>query len=510
MGLPTDNMRWIPQNFARLYADYAEHDAWYSGSSERLATLYGGILYPRDTLSQDFFSDIYNQTIAPRQRFWAKQTFDERRTMIHVPIASDIASTSADLLFSESPKIRIPEAHEETADSDAITAQERLDELIAIGDIQNKLLESAETCSALGGVFLKVNWDADIASHPVLSIAQPDSALPEFQWGMLKAVTFWKVVREETTKRGETVWRLLERHEKGRIEYGLYKGDEDNLGMRVSLTNLPETASLEDEVMTGIDDILVRYIANMRPNRKWRGSPYGQSDYAGLEGLMDALDETMSSWMRDIRLGQGRIIVPESFMQKMPSGDFAFDVDREVYTTFDIDPLTQKEVGITMNQFAIRTAEHQQTALELINRIISSAGYSPQTFGLSIAGSAESGTALNIRERKSFITKAKKERYWKPAIEDILYLMMSVDAIHFGSRVTPYRPVIEFQDSLTNDISQVATSVDTLARAMSLSLETKVRMIHPDWDDMQVEAEVMKIKEENGMSMPDPMQVGIG
>ena len=84
-------------------------------------------------------------------------------------------------------------------------------------------------------------------------------------------------------------------------------------------------------------------------------------------------------------------------MQKLPSGEMAFDIDREVFTLFDLDPLTQKEVGITVSQFEIRTEQHKQTALELLNRIISSAGYSPQTFGLSISGSAESGTALNIR-----------------------------------------------------------------------------------------------------------------
>lgn len=503
-------MRWIPKEHLKIYTDYAEHEAWYSGSPERLANFYAGVVYPSQTLAGDFFSDIYNQTVAPRQKFWGKQIYEERRTMLHIPIAKDLVATSADLLFSESPKIRIPEAHEENADADSITTQERLDELIAKGDIQNKLLEAAETSAALGGVFLKINWDSDIAPHPVLSIAQPDSALPEFEWGMLKAVSFWKVVREEQTKKEDTIFRLLERHEKGKILYGLYRGTHEYLGMRIGLGALPETAGLQDEISTGIDDILVRYVANIRPNKKFRGSSYGQSDYAGLEGLMDALDEVYSSWMRDIRLGQGRIMIPESFMQRMPNGQMAFDVDKEIYTLLDVSPLTEKEIGITMNQFDIRTEQHKQTALELTNRIISSAGYSPQTFGLSIAGSAESGTALNIRERKSFITKAKKERYWKPALEDMFRMLLEVDSIHFNTRITVYQPAIEFQDSLTNDIAQVSTSLDLLARAQSISIDTKVRMIHPDWNDEQVDMEVARIKEENGLAVPDSFQMGIG
>jgi A118 family predicted phage portal protein len=510
MGLPTENMRWIPQAHLKIYTDYAEHEAWYSGSPERLANFYAGVIYPTQTLAGDFFSDIYNNTVAPRQKFWGKQIYEERRTMLHIPIAKDLASTSSDLLFGESPKIRIAEAHEENADADAIATQERLDEMIAKGDIQNKLLEAAETSAALGGVFLKINWDSEIAPHPVLSIAQPDSAFPEFEWGALKAITFWKVIREEETKKESLIFRLLERHEKGKILYGLYKGTHDYLGMRIGLGALPETAGLQDEIPTGIDDILVRYVANIRPNKKFRGSSYGQSDYAGLEGLMDALDEVYSSWMRDIRLGQGRIMIPESFMQRLPNGNLAFDVDREIYTLLDVNPIAEKDVGITMNQFDIRTEQHKQTALELTNRIISSAGYSPQTFGLSIAGSAESGTALNIRERKSFITKAKKERYWKPALEDIFRMLLEVDSIHFGTRIVVYQPKVEFQDSITNDITQTSAAVDTLARAQSVSIATKVRMVHPDWNDTEVEIEVNKIKEENGLTVPDAFQLGMG
>lgn len=510
MPLPSGNMKWIPDAHAKIYGDYAEHDAWYSGSSERLATFYSSTLYPSAHYASDFFSDIYHQTVAPKLRFWARSLYDERKYMLHVPIASDLAATSADLLFSESPRIRIPDADGEAPNPDAVASQERLDQLIQLCDIQNKLVEAAETCAALGGVFLKINWDSELYPHPVLSIAQPDSALPEFVWGGLQAVTFFKTVREEETKKGEIVFRLLERHERGLILYGLYKGDRDNLGMRIGLQALPETASLQDEIRTGVDDILVRYVANMRPNRKYRGSPYGQSDYSGIEGLMDALDEVYTSWLRDIRLGQGRIMIPESFLQKMPNGEFQFDVDREVYTTFDIDPLTSKEVGITISQFDVRTEQHKETALELMNRIVTAAGYSPQSFGLSIAGSAESGTALNIRERKSFITKAKKERYWKPNLEDIFALLLAIDSIHFGTGVTVYKPTVEFQDSLTNDMAQIATSVELLARAQAVSIETKVRMVHPDWSTEQVDAEVERLREETGIAVPDPIQLGIG
>lgn len=499
MPLPQGNIPWVPSTEKQLYVDYAEADAWYCGDAARLANFYSGIIYPGETIAGNFFGDIFDQSFTNKAKFWGKKIYEERRYVLHIPVAGDIARTSADLLFSEAPKFTVE--NEQT--------QNALNDMLDRVDIQNKLLEAAETCAALGGVFLKINWDSDMSPYPFLSIVQPDNALPEFEWGQMKAVTLWKVVREEDTKKTTNIYRLLERHEKGKIEYGLYVGTHENLGMRIGLNSIPETINLQDEINTGIDDILVRYVPNMKPNRKHRGSPYGQSDYAGLEGLMDALDEAYSSWMRDLRLGLGRIMVPESFLQKLPNGELAFDVDREVFTPFDIDPLTAKETGITNIQFDIRTQQHMDTCLELLHRIISSAGYSPQSFGLNIAGN-ESGTALNIRERKSFITKAKKERYWKSPVEEIIFLLMQVYQIHLSGRIIPELPTIAFGDSIQNDSMNVASAVELLARAQAVSIETKVRMVNPDWSEDMVLTEVERIKEENGLAMPSPMQIGIG
>jgi A118 family predicted phage portal protein len=495
--LPNKNISFPPKEIIQEYSEIYEADAWFSGSAERLANFYAGSVYPTGSLANDFFSDIYNQTVAPKRKFWAKELYDERRVMVHVPIAGDIARTSADLLFSESPKFTVQ--NEQT--------QKRLEEIILSSNIQNKLIEGAETASAIGGIYYKINWSADDFNYPILSIAQPDSAIPVFKWGKLVECTFWKEIKKEELKNTSIVYRLLEHHSKGKIEYGLYKGDEDFLGMRIGLQAIEETSGLLDEINTGIDDILCRYIPNVLPNKKYRGSNFGQSDFASLYGLMDALDETYSSWMRDIRLAKSRIIVPESFLQKTENGDFVFDVDREVFTPLDIDPITSKDVGVTMSQFEIRAEQYEKTILELLHRIISSSGYSPQSFGLSIDGNT-SGVALSLRERQSYITKEKKTRYWKPALIDLIYLMLQVDSIHLNSRVVPEKPNIEFGDSEQTDMNRIASTIDLLARSMSASIETRIKMINPDLSEQQVIEEVEKIKEENGLSLASPFQEG--
>ena len=40
-------------------------------------------------------------------------------------------------------------------------------------------------------------------------------------------------------------------------------------------------------------------------------------------------------------------------------------------------------------------------------------------------------------------------------------------------------------------------------RAVAVSTDTKVRMLHPDWDEEQIAAEVALIQAETGAAVPD-------
>src|SRR5690606_24588166 len=180
MPLPEGQTKWPPEQWQEVFQLYAEHAAWYSGDPNQIASVHAGAVF----------------TPTPRGRFWAADVHEERRVMLHVPIAGDIAATSADLLFSETPTAKIPEAHEESAPAGAVATQERLNELIDVGGVHNRLLEAAETCAALGGVYLRPVWDREVAGHPILSVVQADVAIPEFRWGVLRAVTLWRVLSD--------------------------------------------------------------------------------------------------------------------------------------------------------------------------------------------------------------------------------------------------------------------------------------------------------------------------
>ncbi|MEV1245340.1 hypothetical protein [Nonomuraea sp. NPDC049750] len=40
--------------------------------------------------------------------------------------------------------------------------------------------------------------------------------------------------------------------------------------------------------------------------------------------------------------------------------------------------------------------------------------------------------------------------------------------------------------------------------AQAISLESKVRLIHPEWDDYQITGEVKRLRDELGLTVPDP------
>ena len=73
------------------------------------------------------------------------------------------------------------------------------------------------------------------------------------------------------------------------------------------------------------------------------------------------------------------------------------------YEELDIDP-TAMTKPIEATQFEIRAEQFEKTCLNLLDRIITSAGYSPQSFGLNIAGRAESGTACAEEFKRIFDT----------------------------------------------------------------------------------------------------------
>lgn len=497
MGLPlSGDSPWPPPSARNAYIRYAEHAAWYSGTAQELQRFYAGYAGQDRTGFFDPQSTAQPYTSIFRFfKFWARQQPGQvRRNRVHIPLAADIASTSADLLFSDPPRLLIPEAHQTKAAPRSKKVQERLDELVDEDSIHTTLLEAAEVSSALGGVFLRVRWDVEFVDHPMLDAVHPDRSVPEFAWGRLAAVTFWSYLGEDKGN----VYRHLERHEAGKIFHGVYKGSQTKLGVLDRLSLFPATKDLAAEINTQLKGLACVYVPNMRPNRQERSSYLGRSDYAGCEDMMDSLDETWTSWMRDIRLGKARLIVPRSYLKNQGPGKAAsFDPEEEVWEGLEMPGLDgNKPVEIQNQQFAIRTADHGATAEALIERIVATSGYSAATFGLRGAAAVErTATEVIARESRSIVTRGKKTDYWGPALADILEIMLQVDVLYFSGTAS-FRPRADFPETVHDSLLDTANAIQLLRTAQAISLETSVALAHPTWDPDEVDGEVAKIQAE--------------
>lgn len=509
MPLPDNGTAWPPRELDDITPFFDQWDAWYAGDQDRLEAVYQGQQAKAPRPSQ-----LAGGIVGAVSRFfWGRPSSNpgESRRKLHVPIAADLCTAAADLVWSEAPSVKVE--HEAT--------QERLDTLISDGALST-LAAGAEVGAALGGHYVRVTWDVTVRPDaPFLTTVDADGALPTFRWGHLVAVTFWRVVRAD----GQQVWRHVEVHETERqgtddigvIRHGLYLGTKESLGRVVPLADHASTAGIivgaDSTVTTASRGLAVVYIPHIRPQRLWRRNPVGaglgRSCFDGVEGLMDSLDETYTSWMRDIRLGKARLLVDNMALSDMgPGKGAAFDMDREIFTELNAPPgsLTNSKMIAQAEQFAIRHEEHKATARELMERIIHDAGFSLATFGLDNgAAGARTATEIVATQQRSFMTRDRMLRIIRPALGDVFEKLLAVDEAMFSTGVEVSRPEIEFPDGIQESMLTLAQTAMALKAAEAASTQTLVEMIHPEWDEDQIKEEVARILEETAPEpVPDP------
>jgi hypothetical protein len=227
---------------------------------------------------------------------------------------------------------------------------------------------------------------------------------------------------------------------------------------------------------------------------------------------MDQLDETYSSWMRDIRLGKGRVFVSREMLESPGPGLGAtFDADQEIFSPIkSLGGGKDQPVSnlIQAEQFAIRYQEHAATADKLVENILRTSGYSPQTFGMDdgrAKASNMTATEVQAHERRSYLTRDRKMRLTKPQVVAITAKLLWVDKAVFNTPgIVPTSPNVVFSDSVQESQITLAQTVQALEAARAASTKTKVQMLHPDWDDDAIDKEVQLINDEQGAQVPDP------
>lgn len=505
MPIPEPNTPWLPAPWDYAYRAFAENDAWYTGDTDALEKLYRRE-EQRQTTHVHRGTPMRGGVVGAASRmFWGRPVpTNENRARLHVPAPADLAALASDLVFAEPPEVKL----EQTLRASK-KAQDRLD-LIANGDEAHATFnQMGELKSALGAVALVTRWDIAVADHAWLEPSAADVIIPTFRSGRMVECTMWS----EYVK-GTVYYRHLEHHAVGIIEHALFEGKEDNLGRRVPLDTITETATYaglvnsDSVIPTGIDRLTAVYNKNM-PTAAWRKrgvlANTGRSDFAQLHQLFDFLDETFSSWMRDLRLGAGKILVPEAALNFNGVGMGAsFDAGREIFAGLNA-PGDPSKIAFDKVQFDIRVEEHEKTAFGIYREILRKAGFSQSAWGDYNSSSAMTATEVADREKASERTRDKKILQERVAIARAASVALEIDGLVFpgkgGGRFD--QPTVIFPDVSQEDPEKLARTLTLLDTAAAISLEQKVRRANPDWEDPQIEAEVAAIRAERA-SAPDP------
>ena len=151
-------------------------------------------------------------------------------------------------------------------------------------------------------------------------------------------------------------------------------------------------------------------------------------------------------------------------------------------------------------QFAIRVDEHQRTFENLLRRVLSRVGYSPITFGLSDE-TAVTATEVDAKERDTNSTRAARIRLWSPTMVSLNTTLMQV-AAHLNNTPAPSEDLeVTWPSMRQQSDNQRATTVQMWEAAKAASTETKVRHLHPEWDDERVAEEVELIDQANSINV---------
>lgn len=508
-GLPENGAAWPPAEHTNRYSRMKVQATWYGGDPAQLTRLYGGPEAAGNSRARSMVQRAFAW-------FWGRSDETKPDDKMHVPVAQDIANRSAEALFGEGVKFVVQhtlfdaEGLPSEAQNEAVKAtQLRLDKLLENMGFDSILLAGAEVAAALGSVAFRIAWDkAATGDMPVITRTDADAVVPEYEWGQLRAVTLWRVVRHLADG---TRWLHLERHERGRILHGLYVSNTPgDIGRKVPLLDDPATAYLaplvdaEGSIRTDTDTMTAISIPNMLPDPLDRLSNAGRSDFSpGVIALFDAIDKAYTSLMRDIDDGKSRLVIADYMLENKGAGQgVEFDEDQHLFMKLKMQPGDDSDAPITQVQFKIRVDEHLKTIEHLTNKALNMAGWNSDSEGAS-DGTQMTATEYSGRSSRSTATRAKKLRYMQ-LLERLLFDLLVLDAKHFGSGVTPLPVKMVVPPANSPSMKELAETAQLLRNAKAASTKVIVEHVHPDWDGDQVDREVERIEgEEPVVETPD-------
>ncbi|PRQ11726.1 hypothetical protein C1Y63_04780 [Corynebacterium sp. 13CS0277] len=514
MSMPAPNTPWPPEAVADAFTQIAADSAWLSGDMDRIRARARA---PRQQAASTPWQFNGGLGGAAARAVYGKPRRTPGSATIdrHLPVPLAVCAASANLLVGTPPAITLHPEDEANAEAEQLLVEETTtDEWAA------QLTRAAMYCAGLGWVFGRVVWDTEVRPTPWVEWVDADRGVVEWRHGRPAAITFWDAFEDPEGRRGG-VWRLLQRHTPGRIDYALYRGSGDNLGQLMPLTEHPSAAFLADlvdaegGVRTGTAHMTAVLIPNIDGNPTWRDRPQlrglGLSDIAAAGDVWADIDKIYTDLLHEVDSARARLLVSEEYMQDAgPGRGLSFDWGRDVW------PLatTGLDGGSTIQQvqFQMRVAEYEQALQVATRRAFDAVGLSPITVGQDPGQGAMTATEIRARSTATLNTWRRKARMWRAGLSQLVTAWVGVDAALRGYAPLT-RPVnVALTEPVQDTELDKAQTLRELRDARAVSTEYVVERMHPEWTPEQCATEVQRIRAEEagggdplGLMPPDGM-----
>lgn len=400
-------------------------------------------------------------------------------------IAREVCNFSADMLFSAPPDIKF-EKNEELLKS--ILDENKLD---------SALIDFAGKCAAEGRAGLRIYYDAKVNEMRTPLIDHVHES--EVIWNERgRFVTGGAIIIDREVKAvgaaANTVYRLVEEHTPGEVFRRLFKGNDQKLGDRVGIDTLREFAGLPEHEDTQLDTpTLIR----------WDNVPGGYSDLAGATAMLDAINAEISYGRAKSEKSQPVAFADSSLFDDNGRVDVSSIVPTKTsgrYRELGVEP--EMLYGVIQPDFT--SAEVIAWIDFLLDTCLLSMGYSKASYGRDEGGSADSGKALSMRQARTLLKKAGKDRMAIDAIGTAVAVALAWQ--DNARRVNDYLPDVQLGDGLPRDTMEDAQEAN--AWGDSISLEEKIRMRRPDWDDDEIQEEVERLNSRAPAAAPTVPSLG--
>ena len=408
---------------------------WYVGNENLLVDFY-------TSKRPDYIGTIN----AKAHYYYAKVRNDVR--IIHSGIPKLVSKTKARVLMAGGIEVLIKEGEDKDTDKDNTN---RLYDILIDNDYKEQIKQSIRTRSWAGAFAYKIIYDAELTEYPIWEVYSPFNFIVNKKKGRVVSIEFIEHIND-----GNTKYELHEVYAKGSIDYVLYKVKKNSELEEVPLTTLEETAELEK--IEWKEPIMMAGVLE------------GESDYDGIVSEFDALDETWSQLMDEIRNGRADVYIPEILLVNQ-----GFDPLRRKHIEMGTDEKEDGKNEVKFNQPDIRSEEYDKSLEKILGNILANVELSKLTIGLDESiGANSSGDSITERETTTLRTRAEMIEEWQPFLEKFFNTLLFADDFF---RVTKQK---KNSNKRRTDYYVVATFGDYVKETKNERIEQATKMITAD------------------------------